>query len=91
MKRSVVISCVVLLWVGGNVHAQTTASEWTVPRTADGKPNLQGFWTSQTYTPLERPVRFADREFLTEEEIWNVILFLYDYTGQRPRAKEEHQ
>ena len=68
MKRSVVISCVALLWVGGNVQAQTIATEWTGPRTADGKPNLQGFWTSQTYTPFERPARFADREFLTEEE-----------------------
>ena len=68
MKRSVVISCVALLWVGGDIQAQTTATEWTVPRTADGRPNLQGIWTSQTYTPLERPVRFADREFLTEEE-----------------------
>ncbi|NNF02932.1 MAG: cytochrome c, partial [Rhodothermales bacterium] len=27
--------------------------------------------------------------FLTEEEIWDVILFLYDYTGHRPRAREE--
>jgi len=29
--------------------------------------------------------------FLTEEEIWDVILFLYDYTDQRPRAKEAHE
>ncbi|MBO6573894.1 MAG: cytochrome c [Rhodothermales bacterium] len=29
--------------------------------------------------------------FLTEEEIWDVILFLYDYTGHRPRALEVHE
>jgi cbb3-type cytochrome c oxidase subunit III len=28
--------------------------------------------------------------FLSTEEIWEVILFLYDYTGYRPRALEEH-
>lgn len=28
--------------------------------------------------------------FLTEEEIWDVILFLYDFTDQRPRAQEVH-
>ena len=28
----------------------------------------------------------AWEKFLTEEEIWDVVLFLYDYTGQRPRA-----
>ena len=31
----------------------------------------------------------AWEKFLTEEEIWDVILFLYDFTGQRPRAQEE--
>jgi hypothetical protein len=28
------------------------------------------------------------QNFLNEEEIWKVILFLYDYTGHRPRAWE---
>jgi hypothetical protein len=27
---------------------------WAVPRTADGKPDLQGNWTNETQTPLER-------------------------------------
>lgn len=29
--------------------------------------------------------------FLTEEEIWDVILFLYDFTDQRPREREVHE
>ena len=29
---------------------------------------LQGIWTTQTFTPLERPARYAGREFLTDEE-----------------------
>ena len=41
---------------------------WTVPRTAAGHPDMQGYWTTQTFTPLERPARFADQEFLSEEE-----------------------
>ncbi len=28
---------------------------WSVPRTADGQPDLQGNWTNETLTPLERP------------------------------------
>ena len=50
---------------------QTTTSqpnEWTVPRTPDGQPDLQGVWDFRTITPLERPEEFAGREFLTEEE-----------------------
>lgn len=28
---------------------------WTVPRTPDGRPDLQGNWSNATLTPLERP------------------------------------
>jgi hypothetical protein len=31
----------------------------------------------------------AWENFLTEDEIWEAILFLYDFNGQRPRAREE--
>jgi hypothetical protein len=44
------------------------AAAWTVPLTAWGEPDLQGIWTSQTITPLERPAEFAGKEFLTEAE-----------------------
>ena len=43
-------------------------AEWTMPRLPDGQPDLQGYWTTQTFTPLERPERLADQEFLSEEE-----------------------
>ena len=39
-----------------------------IPRTASGKPDLQGIWTNATQTPLQRPARFGDRQALTEEE-----------------------
>ena len=45
------------------------ATSWTVPRTPDGRPDLQGFWTTQTFTPLQRPEHLADKEFFTEEEL----------------------
>ena len=38
------------------VQAASSASgEWVVPRTPDGRPDLQGNWSSATLTPLERP------------------------------------
>jgi hypothetical protein len=40
---------------------------YTPPRTPDGQPDLQGFWTNSTYTPLERPDRIT-KEFYTPEE-----------------------
>jgi hypothetical protein len=38
-------------------------------RTPWGDPNLQGIWTDVYETPLQRPAKFAGREFLTDEEI----------------------
>ena len=50
--------------------AQTTpADDWTLPRLADGRPDLQGVWLSNTATPLQRPRELAGREFLTDEEV----------------------
>ena len=44
------------------------AKRATVPRTPDGRPDLQGFWTNATFTPLERPAELAGKEFLTDAE-----------------------
>lgn len=49
-----------------NGAAQTDS--YTAPRTVDGKPDLQGMWTNNTITPLERPTRFADMRFLSEQD-----------------------
>jgi hypothetical protein len=38
------------------------------PRTPDGQPDLQGYWSSATLTPLERPAELAGKPFLTEQE-----------------------
>jgi hypothetical protein len=44
------------------------SKNWTMPRTPDGQPDLHGYWTSETFTPLERPAKYAGREFLSDEE-----------------------
>ena len=45
----------------------STAKPYRAPRTPDGKPDLQGFWSNATYTPLERPQNVT-KEFYTPEE-----------------------
>ena len=40
---------------------------WVNGRTLDGQPDLQGVWTNDTITPIERPASLADRDFLTPE------------------------
>jgi hypothetical protein len=50
-----------------SVRAGSTRT-WASPLTSDGQPDLQGHWTNDTYTPLERPAELADKEFFTPEE-----------------------
>jgi hypothetical protein len=49
------------------IGAQST-SKWNPPRTADGHPDLHGYWTNDSYTPLERPEEAKGKEFFTPEE-----------------------
>jgi hypothetical protein len=52
--------------------AKTPAKTWT-KKTPDGQPDLQGFWSSQTNTPLERDSSCGTKEFWTDEEITNGV------------------
>jgi len=45
-----------------------TKSSQALPRTPDGHPDFQGFWSNGTLTPLERPKGFGAKEFYTDEE-----------------------
>jgi hypothetical protein len=47
--------------------AAKPAAKWVVPRTPDGKPDLQGNWTNETQTPLER-MGGAQGSTLTDEQ-----------------------
>lgn len=60
---------------------QETYLFWRVAKGAPGLPPESTPWASAMP---------AWENFLTEEEIWDVILFMYEYTGHKPRAKEEH-
>lgn len=53
---------------------------WRIAKGGPGLPVESTPWASAM--PAWEPM-------LTEQEIWEVIAFLYDYTGQRPRATEE--
>ena len=67
----IAIGSLALVPASGQSQAQRaadTAPPWTLPRTPDGRPDLQGYWTTQTFTPLERPEYLAGKEFFTEEE-----------------------
>lgn len=54
-----------LLMLTSLAVAQT--KPYVQPRTPDGQPDLQGYWTNSTYVPLERP-NGVTKEFYTPQE-----------------------
>lgn len=48
------------------VTAQST--DYVVPRTPEGHPDLQGTFTFRTLTPMQRPLELGERAVLSEEE-----------------------
>ena len=47
-------------------QASTASAPTPIPRTADGRPDLQGNWSNATMTPVERPAGLA--RALTREQ-----------------------
>ena len=47
--------------------AATPAKPWTA-KTPEGVPDLQGYWTNNSYTPLQRDANMT-KEFFTKEEL----------------------
>ena len=48
------------------------AQAYKAPRTQDGQPDLQGYWSNTSYTPLQRP-KDVNKTFYTKEEMENVL------------------
>ena len=48
--------------------ADTPATKSSGLKTPWGEPDLQGIWTDEYQTPLQRPATYAGKEFFTDEE-----------------------
>src|SRR5687767_7864440 len=55
---------------------------WRAAKGGPGLPEEGGPWDSAMP---------AWEKMLKEDEIWDVLLFIYDFTGERPRALEVHE
>ena len=75
------VVAVMLLMAGVLAGQGQMADSWTPAMTPWGHPDLQGVWNNTVSTPLERPSRFAGKEFLTDEE-------LADYTAERQGSRD---
>src|SRR5215471_16821138 len=51
-----------------SAQAPTAPAPAPVLKTPWGEPDLQGIWTDESDTPLQRPAKYADQEFFTEAQ-----------------------
>jgi len=61
----------------------TQDGNWTVPRTEYGHPNLQGFWTNTTQTPIERPVALGTQRVYPADEVAALEQTARDFEQQK--------
>src|SRR5262245_48856798 len=64
----VTLSIAAIPLVAQRSAAPFNARIWSVPRTSDNQPDLQGIWTNATLTPLERPLQVGQKSFFTAVE-----------------------
>ena len=55
--------------VGQSTYSTAPPAGWQVPRTPDGKPDLQGVWGNNSVTPMVRPRQWKDKTELSDAEV----------------------
>jgi len=69
-RRRLALICVaaVIVAVMALLNLRRGPDAGSPPGTQWGEPDLQGIWTTDGEIPLQRPARYANREFFTDEE-----------------------
>ena len=96
--KAIVLAAILSLGAAGALSAQQAPTKavpkkttGAVPRTAWGHPDLEGIWDNHSITPLERPARFAGREFLTPQEVAEVEKRAADENADEARFADKER
>ena len=65
----------------------TTPATSPSPKTPWGEPDLQGIWTDETATPLQRPARYANQDVFTAAERAELDRVRSEVLGRERRAE----
>jgi len=63
------IACLGLVARAQGPQHKPSAASYTAPRNAFGQPDLEGVWTNDSITPLQRPTAWANKTTLTDAEV----------------------
>jgi hypothetical protein len=84
MRNYILTLMAMLVFVVVQAAGQGAKGTWNPPRTPDGQPDIQGVWTNNTVTPLQRPKELGAKEFYTEGELADI------QRQQRNRLHEDY-
>jgi hypothetical protein len=72
--NSRLITLAVSMAVAATLSAQSFGadSNFIAPRNEWGQPDLRGVWNFSSNTPLERPAKYADQEYLSADDITRI-------------------
>ena len=63
---TVIVTVATTFAQSSNKYSTDPAPGYQVPRTPDGKPDLQGVWGNNSVTPMTRPRQWKDKTTLTD-------------------------
>jgi hypothetical protein len=69
------------------ITATSAQAPAQIPKTPWGEPDLQGIWTDETDTPLQRSPKFGNKEFFTEAERADLDRQRSQMQGREKRAE----
>ena len=85
MTRAMVAAAgVLLMLLSGMAAAQSLGAGAETGRTPWGDPDLQGFWSNTTTTPMERPSEYEGRAALSDEERAELDALAASYQDRAP-------
>ena len=85
MTRAILaLTGVLLMLAAGTAAAQSAGGGAEPGRTPWGDPDLQGFWTNKTTTPMERPSEYEGQASLSEEERAELDALAASYQDRQP-------
>src|SRR5258708_39059847 len=76
--------------VGAVMAASITGTSAQAPalKTSWGEPDLQGIWTDEFDTPLQRPAKYANQEFFTEAQRAELDRVRSEVLGRRATERD---
>src|SRR5688500_14300985 len=87
-RIALALATVTLLVLSAIALAAQGTPAYTPPKTPWGEPDLQGIWSGETLTPLERPAKFAGKPVLTPSEAEAIEEDVASRPGRDDRSKK---